>query len=210
MSSASATAISRLLFLPGGRGPAQAVALPFEGDVSNVRVDTDGRSIVFGLSGWTRATNFYRATAGRAEPLGVQSDTWSAAAGLSAVREVATSADGTPIPMVVILPPGGKRAAMPTLLEGYGSYGVLTLSPWYSPYRLPWAARGGALAFCGTRGGGERGRAWHEAGRAENKPNAQADFIACAERLIEAGYATTEGRWRPRERAPAACSYLPR
>jgi prolyl oligopeptidase len=49
---------------------------------------------------------------------------------------------------------------------------------------------GGALAFCGTRGGGERGRAWHEGGRAQNKPNAQADFIACAERLIAAGYAT--------------------
>ena len=38
--------------------------------------------------------------------------------------------------MVVILPPGGKRAAMPTLLQGYGSYGTLSLAPWYSPYWL--------------------------------------------------------------------------
>jgi len=145
---------------------------------------------VFGLNGWTRATTFYRATAGRAEPLGLQSDSWSRAAELSTVREEAVSADGTRVPMVVILPPGGKRAAMPTLLQGYGSYGTLSLSPWYSPYWLPWAVRGGALAYCGTRGGGERGRAWHEGGRADKKPNAQADFIACAERLIAAGYAT--------------------
>src|SRR4029450_13819653 len=122
-------------------------------------------------------TAFYRATAGRAEPLGLQSATWSAAAGLSTAREEATSADGTPVPMVVILPPGGRGAGMPTLVDGYGSYGVLSTAPWYSPYLLPWTARGGALAFCGTRGGGERGRAWHEAGRAENKPNRQAAFI---------------------------------
>jgi prolyl oligopeptidase len=182
--------IAQLLFLPGGRGPAQPVALPMEGDLSNLRVDNDGRSVVFGLNGWTRATTFYRATGGRAESLGLQSDSWSRAAELTTVREEAISADGTRVPMVVILPPGGKRAAMPTLLEGYGSYGALTVSPWYSPYLLPWAVRGGALAFCGTRGGGERGRAWHEGGRAEKKPNAQADFIACAERLIAAGYAT--------------------
>lgn len=182
--------IAQLLFMPAGHGPTQKVALPIEGDLSNLRVDTDGSSVVFGLNGWTQATTFYRATAGRVEPLKLQSDTWSRAAELSTVREEAISADGTRVPMVVVLPPGGKRAAMPTLLQGYGSYGQLILSPWYSPYLLPWAVRGGALAYCGTRGGGERGRAWHEGGRAEHKPSAQADFIACAERLIEAGYAT--------------------
>lgn len=182
--------IAQLLFLPRGHGPAQRVLLPMEGDLSNLRVDNDGNSVVFGLNGWTQATTFYRATAGRVEPLGLQSDSWSRATELSTVREEAISVDGTRVPMVVILPPGGKRAAMPTLLQGYGSYGQLILSPWYSPYLLPWAVRGGALAYCGTRGGGERGRAWHEGGRAEKKPNAQADFIACAERLIAAGYAT--------------------
>ena len=182
--------IAQLLFLPEGHGPAQAVALPMEGDLSNLRVDNDGRSVIFGLNGWTQATTFYRATAGRAEPLGLQSDSWSRAAELRTVREEAVSADGTHVPMLLILPPGGKRPAMPTLLQGYGSYGQVFISPWYNPFWLPWAVRGGVLAYCGTRGGGERGRAWHEGGRAEKKPNAQADFIACAERLIAAGYAT--------------------
>ena len=71
--------IAQLLFLPGGHGPARPVALPMEGDLSNLRVDSDGRSVVFGLNGWTQATTFYRATAGRAEPLGLQSDSWTRA-----------------------------------------------------------------------------------------------------------------------------------
>jgi prolyl oligopeptidase len=184
--------IAQLLFLARGKGPARQVALPFDGDLSNLRVDADGGSVVFGLNGWTRATTFYRATGGRVEPLGIESESWKRAAELTTVREEALSADGTRVPMVVILPPGGKRSAMPTLLEGYGSYGALTVSPWYSPFWLPWAVHGGALAYCGTRGGGERGRLWHDSGRAANKANAQADFIACAERLQEARYATPQ------------------
>ena len=93
--------IAQLLFLPGGHGPAQPVALPMEGDLSNLRVDNDGRSVVFGLNGWTRATTFYRATAGRAEPLGLQSDSWRRATELSTVREEAVSADGTRVPMEI-------------------------------------------------------------------------------------------------------------
>ncbi len=188
--SAQRDGIAHLLFRPAGGGPAREIPLPFDGALSNLRVDTDGRSIVFALNGWTRATKFFRATGGQAAPLGLQSDSWAAASGLTTVREEAISADGTRVPLVVILPPGGKRVAMPTLLEGYGSYGDVNVAPWYNPYLLPWSVDGGALAFCGSRGGGERGRSWHEAGRAGRKPNAQADFIACAERLETAGYAT--------------------
>ena len=91
--------------------------------------------------------------------------------------------------MVVIPPSGGKRAAMPTLPKATAA----TATRWSPPVQPPPAALACArrrARVLWTRGGGERGRAWHEAGRAENKPNAQADFIACAERLIEAGYAT--------------------
>ena len=121
--------------------------------------------------------------------LGLASGTWPGAAAFSTLREDAVSADGTHVPMVVLLPRGGKPAhPVPTFLEGYAGYGVMTLSPWYSPNFLAWLDHGGAFAFCGTRGGGERGRAWHEGGRSANKPAAQADFIACAERLEAIGY----------------------
>ena len=175
--------IAQLLFIPGGHKPAQPVALPMEGDLSNLRVDNEGRSVVFGLNGWTRATTFYRATAGRTEPLGLQSDSWSRAADLNTVREEAISADGTRVPMVVVLPPGSKRAAMPALLQGYGSYGSpfpCGIAPIYC--RGPCAAERSPTAA--PAAAASAARAWHEGGRAEKKPNAQADFIACAERLL--------------------------
>ena len=65
-----------------------------------------------------------------------------------------------------------------------------TAEPWYNAPLLAWVSRGNTLAMCGTRGGNERGRAWHEAGREANKPNAHADFLACGQRLLELGLTT--------------------
>jgi prolyl oligopeptidase len=185
--SAERDGISHLLFLPGGRGPAREVVLPFDGNLSDLRADLDGGSVLFGLNGWTTSTTYYRARAGQVTAVGLASDVWPGAAGVSVRRDEAVSADGTHVPMVTLVPSGSKAGALPTILEGYGGYGTDTISPWYSPPFLAWVAHGGAFAFCGTRGGGERGRIWHEAGRAGNKPNAQADFVACAARLESTG-----------------------
>jgi prolyl oligopeptidase len=53
------------------------------------------------------------------------------------------------------------------------------------------------MADCHARGGGEKGRAWHEAGRSANKVNSMADVIACGERLVQLGYTTPKllGLW---------------
>jgi prolyl oligopeptidase len=181
--------IGHLLFLPGGHGNARDVALPFEGDLSDLQADrTDGESVLFGLEGWSTPTTFFRARAGRALPIGLASAVWEGAANVVASRDEAVSADGTHVPMVVLLPPGGRRGPLPTILEGYGAYGDSVVAPSYDLSYATWVAHGGAFAFCGTRGGNERGRVWQDAGRALNKPNAQADYIACAERLEAAGY----------------------
>ena len=186
--SAQRDGLSHLLFLAGGRGKPVEVALPIEGDLKDLNTNADGRSVTFGLNGWLSDTAYYRATHGKVEALGLASATWPGASAFSTLREEAVSADGTHVPMVVLLPRGGKPAQpVPTFLEGYAGYGVMTVSPWYSPNFLAWLDHGGAFAFCGTRGGGERGRAWHEGGRSANKPVAQSDFIACAERLHAIG-----------------------
>jgi prolyl oligopeptidase len=182
--------IAHILFLPGGRGPAKDVKLPIDGDLSDLSTNLDGTSVTFGLNGWFTNTAYYRVTAGVVHPVGLASDSWNGVPGASAVRDEATSADGTRVPMVVELPAGGKGAGLPTILEGYGSYGINNIAPWYNPPALAWIAHGGAYAFCDTRGGNERGRSWHEGGRGANKPNAQADFIACAEELEAKGYTT--------------------
>ena len=189
--SAQRDGVSHLLYLAGGRGKPREGALPIEGDLHDLNADQDGKSVVFGLNGWLTDIAFYRAAHGKAAPLGLASATWPGASAFATVREEALSADGTHVPMVVLLPKAGKPATpVPTILEGYGSYGVMSVSPWYSPNFLAWLAHGGQMAFCGTRGGGERGRDWHEGGRGARKPAAQADFIACAQRLEDAGYAS--------------------
>jgi prolyl oligopeptidase len=50
--------------------------------------------------------------------------------------------------------------------------------------------RAAARSFCGRASGGRAHRRTGTRPDGPRKPNAQADFIACAERLIEAGYAT--------------------
>ena len=183
--------ISHLLFLAGGHGPALEIPLPIEGTLSDLRADLDGGSVVFGLNGWTTNTSYYRAKAGKVTPLGLASESWRGASGIAVQKAEAVSADGTHVPMIILLPSANTRGPLPTILEGYGGYGIDTIAPWYSPPFLAWVAHGGAFAFCGTRGGRERGRQWHEDGRAGKKPNAQADYIACAERL-EARQITTK------------------
>lgn len=104
----------------------------------------------------------------------------------------ATSRDGTRVPVFLVhrgdLEPTGDH---PTLLYGYGGFDV-SLTPSFSTSRLVWLERGGVLAVANLRGGGEYGKAWHEAGTVHRKQNVFDDFIACAEHLCELGVTSPE------------------
>lgn len=69
----------------------------------------------------------------------------------------------------------------------YGAYGE-SLSPFFYPIFLDWAAKGGILAFPHVRGGGEKGKEWHVQGSKNLKFNSWKDLIACTEELIKRGY----------------------
>ncbi|MEI5664221.1 prolyl oligopeptidase family serine peptidase [Bosea sp. CCNWLW174] len=97
------------------------------------------------------------------------------------------SKDGTRVPIFVIRRKG-VQAPAPTLLYGYGGFSI-SLTPYYAPTQLAWVAQGGTLAIANIRGGGEYGRAWHDAGRLANKQNSYDDFIAAAEFLRGEGIA---------------------
>lgn len=183
---------AQLFFLPDGQAPAQEVVLPFEGSIFGLMPDADGRGITFGLTGWTNGLTAFHVAGGELAATGLAAGVWAGAADMSVTRMEAISKDGTKVPLVVIRRKGASGRT-PTIIEAYGGYGYDTAAPYYDRNAMAWLARGGARAYCGTRGGGERGRDWHEGGRGPNKPRAMEDLAACAQTLMHAGIAPAQG-----------------
>ncbi len=102
------------------------------------------------------------------------------------------SKDGTKIPMIITHKKGIKLDGNnPTVLYGYGGFNV-SLTPSFSIVNAVWMEMGGIYAVPNIRGGGEYGRAWHDAGTQLNKQNVFDDFIAAAEFLINNKYTSPE------------------
>ncbi|MCB9030511.1 MAG: S9 family peptidase [Deltaproteobacteria bacterium] len=105
------------------------------------------------------------------------------------LRTYATSADGTKVPMTLIVKKERPNAPLPTILHAYGSYG-LVLDASFESERLPLLERDFVYAFCHVRGGGFLGPKWHKAGQKLNKQNSHKDFIACAKHLVKKNITT--------------------
>ena len=104
------------------------------------------------------------------------------------VREEAVARDGSRVPLSILRRRGtALDGTNPTLLTGYGGFGVST-EPSFDPGALVWLEQGGVLAVANIRGGGEFGEDWHRAGNLTRKQNVFDDFAACARFLIAAGY----------------------
>ena len=102
------------------------------------------------------------------------------------------SADGTRVSMFIVHRKDMARdGSTPFLLTGYGGFDV-SMTPGFSTFYAVWLEAGGAVAIPNLRGGGEYGKAWHEAGMKERKQNVFDDFIAAAEFLIAQDYTRAE------------------
>jgi prolyl oligopeptidase len=99
-----------------------------------------------------------------------------------------TSKDGTRVPMFLTHKKGLKLdGTAPTYLYAYGGFNV-SLTPAFKVSMLAWMEQGGVYAQANLRGGGEYGRAWHQAGTKLQKQNVFDDFIAAAEYLVAQKY----------------------
>jgi len=103
-----------------------------------------------------------------------------------------SSADGTQVPLFLTHRSDvASSGDVPTLLYGYGGFQI-SVGPTFKPEWLAWMERGGLLAVASLRGGGEYGKAWHDAGRLEHKQNVFDDFAACARWLASSGWSRPE------------------
>jgi prolyl oligopeptidase len=102
------------------------------------------------------------------------------------------SKDGTRIPMSLVMRNDlALSTPQPAILTGYGGFGA-AMTPQFSVLVAVLVELGAVFAVPSIRGGGEFGKAWHEAGRGRNRQVAIDDFIAAAEWL--AGWNTTSPR----------------
>lgn len=99
------------------------------------------------------------------------------------------AADGAQVPVSLVYRRDLKQeGGSPVLLKGYGAYAY----PYpiaFSSERLSLLDRGVIVAIAHVRGGGELGRPWHDGGRMQHKMRTFTDFLACADALVEEGWA---------------------
>jgi oligopeptidase B len=100
--------------------------------------------------------------------------------------------DGARIPVSLVCRKGAlTQEKAPTLLYGYGSYGII-IEPTFSSQRISLLNRGFVYAIAHTRGGAILGRSWYEDGKLLKKKNTFNDFIDVAQYLVDHGYTTPE------------------
>jgi oligopeptidase B len=107
-------------------------------------------------------------------------------------RIYATAPDGVKIPISLVHLKGAKLDGKGALyLTGYGSYGY-AYDINFNSNIFSLVDRGVTFSVAHIRGGGEMGKAWHDAGRMMNKKNTFTDFVASAEYLLAQGYGSKD------------------
>jgi prolyl oligopeptidase len=168
-----------------------AVKLPFAGDIDALAADPRQPGVVFNTGTWTRFGGYYAYD----PAAGVVVDTRLQPQGrydnpddLVATEVKVKAHDGALVPLSIVHRKGLKLdGTNPTILYGYGAYGISQM-PFFRPQYLAWFEHGGVFAVAHVRGGGENGEAWYRGGYQHTKPNTWRDGIACAEWLVTNRY----------------------
>ncbi len=180
---------SELVFYPHGKvKPKRIATLPVSA-VSGLQ-SWHGDDVVFGNVSYLQPFAWYTWAPGADKPARTALYLTSPVdfSDVEVVREFATSKDGTKVPLNILRKKGTPlNGNNPTILYGYGGYGI-TLAPGFDSTRRVWFEAGGVYVVANLRGGGEFGEEWHKEGNLTHKQNVFDDFIAAAEHLIRRGY----------------------
>jgi len=138
---------------------------------------------------WSR----FDAAAGKAVPTGLVQTSPIHFDDAEVVRDFATSKDGTRVPVNIIRRKGTRLdGTNPTLLYGYGGYGISEEPDFLGASERLWLDQGGVYVDTNLRGGAEYGEEWHLAGNLTHKQNVFDDFLACAQYLIDQKYTSPQ------------------
>ncbi|HKA23424.1 MAG TPA: prolyl oligopeptidase family serine peptidase [Candidatus Eisenbacteria bacterium] len=184
---------SRLWIYDASGKKLSEVALPTLGTVTELAAHPNGREAYFTFDSFAFPTAVFRLDVHTASLEKVeQLDPGTDLSGIETEQVWYSSKDGTKVPMFVVHKKGlAKDGSNRVVLSGYGGFEVNQV-PHFSRNVVPWIEGGGVYALANLRGGGEFGRAWHEAGRLDKKQNVFDDFIAAGDYLVREGYTSKE------------------
>lgn len=166
--------------------------LPLPAIAANSEIEPlAGGNVLFDVSTYLRPRYYalWNPASGKASETALKVASPISFADAEVKREFATSKDGTKVPVNIIARKGTKRDGNnPTLLYGYGGYGISQTPFFLGAMRRLWLDRGGIYAVANIRGGAEYGERWHQEGMLTKKQNVFDDFAAAGEYLISARY----------------------
>ena len=165
------------------------VSLPGIGSVGGFGAKKEDKELYYSFTNYVTPGNIYKYDIGEGISTLYRKSKIDFESGAYESKQVFyKSKDGTKVPMIITHKTGielnGKN---PTILYGYGGFNI-SLTPYFSIANTVWMEQGGIYAVPNLRGGGEYGKAWHDAGTQMKKQNVFDDFIAAAEYLIENKY----------------------
>jgi prolyl oligopeptidase len=185
--------VSRLRVTTLEGKPVRAVELPGVGSATSLLGLEDRDEAYFVFDSFTAPPQVYRTSisTGRTE-LWARVELPISSERFTVEQRFYPSRDGTRVPLFLVHRKDLKKDGNnPTLLSGYGGFNV-SMRPSFRSSIYPWLEAGGVYALAALRGGGEYGKAWHEAGRLHRKQNVFDDFHAAAEYLVREGYTRPE------------------
>ena len=172
-------------------GAAEVLTMPYGGAAYSVGGSPWQDGITFGIDTWNRPGNSFAFDAGKnsATDLNLKWIVPKTYPDVEVVDSEIRSGDGTMVPVTILQPkeykPDGRALVV---LDGYAAYGVST-QPYFDPTNLEWVSAGHVYVYVSARGGGEKGEAWHTAGKGPLKYKGAEDMIAASDAMVAMHYA---------------------